>query len=138
MAAIRAKDTKPELIVRKLLHGAGFRFRLHVKDLPGKPDIYLPKWKAVIEVQGCFWHSHDCHLFRQPRDNAPFWTQKLSTNRQRDARNAAAITALGLRRLVVWQCAVTGRTRLAPDELQRQIVEWLRSADMEGEITGEG
>jgi DNA mismatch endonuclease (patch repair protein) len=138
MAAIGPRNTKPELIVRRLLHDTGFRYRLHRKDLPGRPDLYLPKWKAVLEVQGCFWHAHDCHLFKQPHDNSEFWSAKLTSNRERDARNASAVADLGLRRLVVWQCAVTGRTRLPPDQLRRRMVDWLRGTDRDGEITGLG
>lgn len=136
MAAIGPKNTEPELIVRRLLHAAGFRYRLHRTDLPGKPDIYLPKHRTVIEVHGCFWHSHDCHLFKQPRDNAEFWAEKLGRNRARDASNCAATAARGLRRLVVWQCAVMGRTRLTPEDLQMQLVAFICGSAQQGEIVG--
>ena len=136
MAAIGPKNTKPELIVRRLLYAAGFRYRLHRKDLPGRPDIYLAKHRAVIEVHGCFWHSHDCHLFKLPKDNAEWWAEKLGKTQERDARNRSAVAACGLRRLVVWQCAVTGRTRLPPHELQQQLMDWLCASEQQGEITG--
>ncbi|MGN6155398.1 MAG: very short patch repair endonuclease [Sphingomicrobium sp.] len=137
MAAIGPKDTKPELIVRKLLHRAGFRFRLHRKDLPGKPDLTLPKWNALIEVQGCFFHSHDCHFVRKrPADNAEFWAKKLDGNVARDRKNAEAAAALGWRRLVVWQCALTGKARLDQTDLLSRISEWLRGNDRTGEIRG--
>lgn len=138
MAAIRAKNTKPELIVRRLLHGAGFRYRLHRGDLPGKPDLSLPKWNAVIEVQGCFWHAHDCHLFRVPKENRAFWRQKLEENVVRDRRNAEALHSLGFRRMIVWECALKGRHRLDPALLKDLIVCWLQSGKPTMEIAGKG
>ena len=136
MAAIRDRNTKPERIVRRLLHAAGFRFRLHRKDLPGKPDLTLTKWNAVIEVHGCFFHAHDCHLFKPPSNNAGFWADKLGGNVERDRRNARAIAELGMRRLVVWQCAITGKTRLDPDNLSARITGWLAGSELTGEIRG--
>jgi DNA mismatch endonuclease (patch repair protein) len=137
MAAIRSTNTKPELIVRRLLHAAGFRYRLHRKDLPGKPDLTLPRWNALIEVHGCFFHAHDCHLVRKPpAENAEFWHQKLGGNAERDRRNAEAAAALGWRKLVIWQCAITGRTRLDATDLRSLISDWLRGSDTTGEIRG--
>lgn len=136
MAAIRGRNTRPEMIVRQLLHAAGFRYRLHSKDLPGRPDLSLPKWNAVIEVHGCFFHAHDCHLFKSPSDNAEFWTNKLAGNVERDSRNARATADLGIRRLVVWQCALTGKTRLEPNELVSRIAAWMRGSEFTGEVRG--
>lgn len=137
MAAIRSANTRPELIVRRLLHSAGFRYRLHRKDLPGKPDLTLRKWNALIEVHGCFFHAHDCHLVKKrPAENAEFWEKKLDGNAERDRRNADAAAALGWRRLVIWQCAITGRTRLGPDDLLSHISDWLRGTASTGEIRG--
>ena len=137
MAAIRSANTKPEMIVRRLLHAAGYRYRLHRRDLPGKPDLTLKKWNALIEVHGCFFHSHDCHLVKKPpSDNAEFWAKKLSANAARDRRNAEDAAALGWRRLVVWQCAITGKTRLDRDELLRRIAGWLGGSDSKGDIRG--
>jgi DNA mismatch endonuclease (patch repair protein) len=137
MAAIRSANTEPELIVRKLLHRAGHRYGLHRKDLPGTPDLTLPKWNALIEVHGCFFHAHDCHLVkRRPADNAEFWEKKFAANASRDRRNADAAAALGWRRLVIWQCAITGRTRLDRDDLLSRIAEWLRGTDRTSEICG--
>ncbi len=137
MAAIRSANTRPELMVRKLLHGAGYRYRLHRKDLPGKPDLTLTKWTALIEVQGCFFHAHDCHLVRKPpSENAEFWEKKLGGNAERDQRNAEAAAAQGWRRLVVWQCAITGKTRLDRGVLLSRISEWLSGTDNSGEIRG--
>lgn len=137
MAAIRSANTGPEMIVRRLLHREGYRFRLHDRKLPGTPDLTLAKWNAVIEVHGCFFHLHDCHLFSQPSgDSADFWARKLETNAARDRRNANDLTALGKRRLIVWQCSVTGKTRLSHEELISRIGEWLRGSAATGEIRG--
>lgn len=109
MGRIRGKDTKPELRVRKALHAAGYRFRLHRKDLPGRPDITLPKHKTVIFVHGCFWHGHEgCKANRIPKTNAEFWSAKIARNRERDAANRAALEALGWTVVVVWECEVGG------------------------------
>lgn len=137
MAAIRSADTKPEMIVRKLLHSAGFRYHLHRSDLPGRPDLTLPKWKALIEVHGCFFHAHDCHLMKKlPAHNADFWAKKLGANAERDRRNAEAAAAQGWRRLVIWQCAITGKARLERPKLLSRISEWLRSGESSGEVRG--
>ena len=107
MGRIRGKDTKPEILVRKKLHAAGFRFRLHRKDLPGRPDITLPKHKTVIFVHGCFWHGHEgCKANRIPKTNGEFWSAKIARNRELDADNRAALEALGWKVVVVWECEV--------------------------------
>lgn len=109
MGRIRGKDTKPEMLVRKKLHAAGFRFRLHRKDLPGRPDITLPRHKTVIFVHGCFWHGHEgCKANRIPKTNEAFWREKIDRNRQRDARNKADLIALGWTVVEVWECEVRG------------------------------
>ena len=105
MARIRGKDTTPEKRVRSLLHRMGCRFRLHDARLPGKPDIVLPKHRAVIFVHGCFWHRHEgCKRATMPSNNREFWEKKLTLNRERDRRHLAELAALGYRCLVVWQC----------------------------------
>lgn len=107
MSGIRGKNTAPELLTRKFLHSHGFRFRLHVKDLPGKPDIVLPKYRTVIFVHGCFWHQHPgCKDAVMPKSNAKFWTEKLEGNARRDARNISELAKLGWQCLVVWECEV--------------------------------
>ena len=114
MSRIRAKDTKPELILRKLLFANGFRFRLHRRDLPGKPDIVLPKHRTVIFVHGCFWHGHDCARgARMPKTNAAYWRAKIARNRARDEKTLAAYAAMGWRALVVYECELKDRTALA-------------------------
>jgi DNA mismatch endonuclease (patch repair protein) len=104
MRAIRSSDTKPELIVRRLIHGCGFRYRLHRRDLPGKPDLVFPSRMAVIFVHGCFWHMHGCPNVRVPKSNTDYWQPKLERNRQRDEENVAALEAQGWRVLTVWEC----------------------------------
>jgi DNA mismatch endonuclease (patch repair protein) len=107
MASIRSKDMKPEMAVRKATHALGFRFRLHRKDLPGKPDLVLPKYRAAIFVHGCFWHQHSepkCLDGRAPKSNQSYWGPKLARNLERDAASRAALEAQGWRVLVIWEC----------------------------------
>lgn len=136
MAAIRPRNTKPEIVIRRMLHKAGFRFRLHRRNLPGTPDLTLKKWNAVIEVQGCFWHAHDCHLFRRPADNPEFWSDKHRQNIARDRRNAEAIAELGMRRLIIWECALKGHTKLDGDALRNCVVDWITGPEETGEVSG--
>lgn len=113
MAAIKGKDTKPEMIVRKYLFSRGLRFRIQARKLPGRPDIVLPKYKTVIFVDGCFWHGHEgCRYYRLPKSNVEFWREKIERNVARDARNEAELKAMGWRVIRVWECdirAVAGR-----------------------------
>jgi len=104
MAAIKGRNTKPELVVRSALHRAGLRFRLHRKDLPGRPDIVLPRFRVVVFVQGCFWHKHDCARFVWPRTRHEFWRAKLLANVARDRRNRRLLHQLGWRVELVWEC----------------------------------
>lgn len=105
MAAIRGRDTKPEMIVRRIVHRLGYRFRLHRRDLPGRPDLVLPRHRAVIFVHGCFWHQHDCRYGRvKPATRAEFWKTKRDQNSERDTRNVKALRKMGWRVLVVWEC----------------------------------
>ncbi len=105
MSHIKGRDTGPERLVRRLLHRLGFRFRLHVRDLPGTPDIVLPKYKAVIFVNGCFWHGHEgCPRATIPATRRDFWIKKISAAKERDKRAEAALTAAGWRVLMLWQC----------------------------------
>jgi DNA mismatch endonuclease, patch repair protein len=105
MGRIASRDTHPEIRVRSVLHRMGFRFRLHRKDLPGKPDITLPKWRTVILVHGCFWHGHEnCCEGHVPKSNTGYWAPKLERNRQRDAENAVKLRSLGWHRITIWEC----------------------------------
>lgn len=126
MSGIRGKNTKPELLIRKALHARGFRYRLHC-DLPGKPDICLPKHRAVIFVHGCFWHGHDCHLFKWPSTRPEFWRDKIERNRAVDAAAEAALGEGGWRVAVVWECALKGRARRPLDQVADKLDLWIRS-----------
>lgn len=105
MRAVKATDTGPEMVVRRMLYKLGYRYRLHRKDLPGKPDLVFPGRKAVIFVHGCFWHGHDCKRgARTPKTNTKYWTEKIRRNVERDAQAIKDLEALGWRVLVVWEC----------------------------------
>jgi DNA mismatch endonuclease (patch repair protein) len=107
MARVRARNSKPEMVIRRLLHGAGFRYRLHDKHLPGSPDLVFPARRKAIFVHGCFWHRHpnpDCKLARMPKSRLDFWLPKLQGNRERDLRKQAELSAVGWDFLVVWEC----------------------------------
>lgn len=134
MSRITGKDTRPEMIIRSGLHRRGYRFRLHRKDLPGKPDIVLPKYNALIFVNGCFWHGHQCHLFKMPSSRRDFWRTKIQKNCERDQQNYKRSLAEGWRLLVVWECAIKGRKRLSVLEIIGEIERWLHSNKSEGEI----
>lgn len=125
MSGIRAKNTKPEIQIRRALHGAGFRFRLHDKGVPGKPDLVLPKHEAVIFVHGCFWHGHDCPLFRLPGTRQRFWKAKIERNRQRDSQVQEELMESGWRSATVWECALRGPARLGIEETTLQLKRWL-------------
>lgn len=106
MSRIRSKDTRPELVVRSILHRLGYRFRLHYKSLPGQPDIVLPKHRKIILVQGCFWHGHTCRLASKPKSNADYWRLKIKANRARDVLNLEALVQQGWKVLELWECEV--------------------------------
>jgi DNA mismatch endonuclease (patch repair protein) len=112
MSRIRGKDTAPEMIVRRMTHGLGYRFRLHRKDLPGTPDLVFPRLGKVILVHGCYWHGHGCKIGRLPKSNIEFWKEKIERNRARDARNLADLSSLSWKTLVVWQCATRDKKTL--------------------------
>lgn len=119
MAAIRSKDTKIEIIVRKALHSAGFRFRLHRADLPGRPDVILPGLKSVVFVHGCFWHGHVCKEARRPKSNLSYWNPKIEGNMARDSRVQTETAALGWKVFVVRECTVQQDTRKLIQNLER-------------------
>ena len=132
MSRIGPKNTRPEMIVRQGLHARGFRFRLHRKDLPGRPDLILTKFQSVIFIHGCFWHAHEnCRRFSLPKTKVEFWSEKLSTNKQRDKRNITALVSHGWRVLIIWECE-TRRVFIAP--LIDQVVGWLQGNEVLGEI----
>jgi DNA mismatch endonuclease (patch repair protein) len=109
MSGIRGRNTQPELTVRRFLHGLGFRYRLHDRRLPGKPDIVLSRYRTAIFVHGCFWHQHaGCKLAAKPGTHVEFWRTKLSQNVERDARDVAALTKLGWEAVIMWECGLNG------------------------------
>jgi DNA mismatch endonuclease (patch repair protein) len=106
MGRVRATNTRPELAVRRLLHRMGYRFRLHRADLPGKPDIVLPRYRIAIFVHGCFWHGHRCRRGRRPTSNTAFWSRKLDANMRRDLAVRRALRRLGWRPIAIWECSI--------------------------------
>lgn len=136
MSGIRGKNTKPEILIRKALHARGFRFRLNVPELPGKPDIVLPRYKAVIMVNGCFWHGHCCELFRLPATNVEFWQAKIDATRTRDAESRLRLEQMGWRVLTVWECALRGKGRIGLETVADLAERWLKSDFESDEILG--
>ena len=136
MAGIRGKNTKPEMIVRRGLHARGFRYLLHDRRLPGKPDLVFPKHRAVIFVHGCFWHGHDCHLFKWPKTRKGFWRKKIERNREIDEGAIAALAGAGWRICVIWECALKGRTRLVNAAVLRRCSLWLLTRKKYLELKG--
>lgn len=136
MSGIRGKNTKPELLVRRLLHAKGFRFRIHA-TLSGKPDLVFPKWAAAVFVHGCFWHGHDCHLFKWPKTRLDFWRAKISGNVARDKANVIKLCDSGWRVGVVWECALKGRTKLDPAVVTESCSKWLKSTETSFELAGD-
>ena len=136
MSGIRGKNTKPELVVRSALHKLGYRFRLHYPGLPGKPDIVLPKHRAIILVHGCFWHGHDCHLFKWPASRPDFWRGKITGNMRRDKQRITAYRQAGWKTLIIWECSLKGKHRLPVEEVTNSAVEWLLHSDTDSCISG--
>ncbi len=136
MSGIKGKDTKLEMLLRSGLHRRGFRFRLHGKDLPGRPDVVLPKYGAVVQANGCFWHGHDCSLFKVPSTNREKWVQKIDQNRERDQRNKAALESAGWRVLDVWECSVKGPDRRDKDQVLQEVCDWIHHGENSMEIRG--
>lgn len=124
MAAIRAKNTRPELEIRHALHAAGFRYRLHNKSLPGTPDLVLRKHKTAVFVHGCFWHLHRCKFFRWPKTRAEFWRDKLIMNARRDASALHDLMEAGWRVAVIWECTLRSKSWTA-DEVVDSFIQWL-------------
>lgn len=137
MQRIRARNTRPEIHVRRLLHRHGLRFRLHRQDLPGQPDIVLPRHRLALFVHGCFWHGHTCALFKVPATRTEFWLAKIAANTARDQRAFEALGALGWRRGCVWECALKGADRLSEDVLGSMLAELVRSSTQTFEVRGE-
>jgi DNA mismatch endonuclease, patch repair protein len=137
MSRIRASDTKPELILRRLLHAAGLRYRLHDRRLPGTPDIAMAGRRVAIFVHGCFWHGHDCPKGVTPGTNTAFWVAKIRRNRERDEAASGRLMGAGWRVLTVWECALRGRARREPAELTQIVIAWCEGDDMESDLAGQ-
>lgn len=128
MANIRSKNTKPEMIVRSQLHRRGFRYRLHVKHLPGKPDLVLPRHRAVILINGCFWHGHNCSLYRPPKSRQEYWTQKITGNQQKDKRTVEELLRMGWRVCIITECAVRWPNP-SIEVLITRVIKWIEGAE---------
>lgn len=137
MAGIRAKDTSPELIIRKGLHKRGYRYKLHEKKLPGKPDLVLAKRRILIFVHGCFWHGHNCHLFKYPKTRAEFWRKKIHGNTTRDEKAVSHLLASDWRVLVVWECALKGKKKYQHKKLLDEIERWIVGGSVIRQIGGD-
>ncbi|APL95570.1 DNA mismatch endonuclease Vsr [Sphingobium indicum] len=128
MAGIRGKDTGPEVTLRRAMHARGFRYRLHVRSMPGRPDLVFPRYKAVVFVHGCFWHRHEgCRYATSPATRSEFWAEKFATNLARDRNNEERLRAAGWRIAVVWECAL----KRSIDEVVEQLSRWLLSPSHE-------
>lgn len=138
MSKIKGKNTKPEKMVRSALHAEGYRFRLHRKDLPGNPDIVLPKYRAAIYVNGCFWHGHECPLFKWPKTREEFWKTKILENMHRDQKNYQKIISMGWRVCVVWECSIRSRSNETQNASMQRLTEWLNVGSSFYEIRGLG
>lgn len=135
MSGIGGKNTKPELLVRKALFAAGFRFRLHRKDLPGRPDVVLPGRRVVVFVHGCFWHAHQgCPYAKTPATRREFWEAKLAANVERDRSTREALLSAGWRVLVVWECAT--RSSGVRERLSELLTRWIEGVELSGELSG--
>lgn len=129
MSRIKGKDTKIELEVRRGLHALGFRYRLGGAGLPGRPDIVLPRYRTVVFVHGCFWHGHDCHLFRLPKTRTEFWRAKIDTNRVRDQRVETQLEELGWHCQVIWECQIRGKCQADVAGLVTRLAERIRNME---------
>lgn len=138
MKAIKSRDTKPELLVRHMLHHHGFRYRVSPVNLPGKPDIWLAKWNTAIFINGCFWHKHDCGMFHLPSTRREFWLHKLEGNRIRDQVTIQQLISSGKKVLVIWECALRGPLAIPSPMLLTLIRTFLLTGFCLAELTTEG
>lgn len=136
MSCIRSGNTKPELILRKILHKTGFRYRLHDSGIPGKPDLVFPRYHAVLFVHGCFWHGHVCPFFRLPGTRTEFWKNKIQKNRERDMRVRNLLLEKGWRVATVWECTFRSKPKSFIENRMKQMIDWIKSDSREIEISG--
>ncbi|QIQ21012.1 very short patch repair endonuclease [Zophobihabitans entericus] len=134
MQAIKTEDTFIEQRMTQLLSSLGVEFQVQVKELPGKPDFVIDYYKAIIFTHGCFWHRHDCHLFKIPQTRTEFWLNKIEDNRQRDRKVIHELTQSDWKVLIIWECAIRGKHKLSDLMLSERIEEWLCSYDSSAEI----
>ena len=128
MSRVRGGNTKPEMVLRRGLHARGLRYRIHPREVPGKPDIVLPRHRAVILIHGCFWHGHDCSLFRWPATRPEFWRNKIEGNRKRDSKTLAELQVAGWRVIVIWECALRRRSRIPISDVLNNCEHFIRSS----------
>lgn len=128
MSGIRGRDTKPEIALRKALFARGFRYRVNVRGIPGRPDLVFASRRAIVFVHGCFWHGHNCPLFRLPDTRRAFWSEKIAGNQERDARITNALVGNGWRVCTVWECALRGPRRLGLSEVAERVSAWLNGS----------
>ena len=131
MSRIRGRDTKGEMAIRRGLHARGLRFRLHCKDLPGRPDLVFPRHRAIVFVHGCFWHGHDCPMFRWPQTRKEFWRRKISQNLERDSIALSRLRDQGWRVLTVWECALKGSRRWSLDQVLQHCEDFVLDTSQE-------
>ena len=127
MSAIKGKNTKPEIVIRKILYSEGYRYRLHVNSVIGNPDIVIRKLKTAIFINGCFWHGHDCPLFTIPKTRSDFWKQKIESNIKRDSENMQKLQDSGWKVVIIWGCSMKGKIHLSLEDLSRMVLEALKS-----------
>ncbi|MEF9385789.1 very short patch repair endonuclease [Ralstonia solanacearum species complex bacterium KE056] len=139
MSRIRSRDTKPEMLVRKGLHALGLRYKLHDRNLPGRPDLVFPKYRTVVFVHGCFWHAHGCALSKLPTSRRDFWAKKLEGNSSRDRKAVETLLTMGWHVLVIWECALRGPHRLPYEELLNCVACYVVTGSTSAtEISGNG
>jgi DNA mismatch endonuclease (patch repair protein) len=134
MSRVGQKDTDAEITIRGALHRIGLRYRLHDRSLPGSPDIVFPRFRAVVFVHGCYWHSHGCYRSTVPKSRTQFWTDKFDANRARDERNLNLLLESGWRVLIIWECALKGKTAKPPGAVAQAVKAWLNSSERVGQI----
>jgi len=138
MASVGQRNTGPELKLRRVLHKKGLRYRLHDKKLPVSPDLVFPRFRTVVFVHGCFWHAHEgCKFATKPSTRKNFWKEKFEANRKRDRRNYEALTKLGWRVLIVWECAIKGINEIKIHELGLYVNQWIRSSEKFREVSND-
>lgn len=125
MSGIRGKNTRPEIAVRKEMFRRGYRYRIHAKELPGNPDIVFPRFRAVVFIHGCFWHGHDCPLFRMPSTRTEFWKAKIDLNRKNDRKSFDALLAFGWRIATIWECSMKGKKKQGISDVVDELEGWL-------------